>query len=748
MVDEQLFLNTLKFCYPSEGVTCYFSSSDNEKRGFPLYPTLIPQEVKNDSLYSNVSPDNGLRTSFEHELSGFMPISINLNLRENEDFTKRYLNRRLWQYLKRYHELTLTDSGITRDLQVWVNRDKNHIMVQYYKKEVKAWVLDRFTLKVRFDPIAGQPYLLIANDRPALMLNVSLHHLFNADSNSPFHSSQLISPSMLNKVMLREEHDGILRRQIIRYQDLIEKGFEYDKKTTRPILTGEMKHLLNIDKHDEKSPKTSKYVKYLEKITWFKDTYLSSEELREILPGLSSDFTKVNNLETGQIDDSKRMLRFGHQTRNSRQQYGINFGPIRCCPHKDVQLIAVSSEEDKENASRLLGYFKNGDYQGKEENLRKRLERYIGTNVSYANNPNLHIFFKDVNNPLPEIEEAMRQDVFMNRPLQAKYLGIYVSPIHKYSSERQQKECYFKIKELFLRAGIPTQCIDARKMVENINQDRETRKHNFLYTLQNMGVAICAKLGGSPWLLDETVKKELIIGIGAFKSDNHQYIGAAFSFDNTGVFNNYSYFQKNEFDELVGAIRMAIVNYTSINNQIDRLIIHYYKKLSMRKEATQIMEMLNNLGLDIPVYVVSINKTESEDIVLFDGCSTYVKGDTTYQSLMPRSGRWLKLGLVREGYRFLLCNNTRCDDASFRPTDGFPFPVKLTICCPNRPGEIDTTVVQQLIEQVYQFSRIYWKSVRQQGLPVTIKYPEMIAEIMPHFDDPTVYSDHHSLWFL
>jgi hypothetical protein len=54
----------------------------------------------------------------------------------------------------------------------------------------------------------------------------------------------------------------------------------------------------------------------------------------------------------------------------------------------------------------------------------------------------------------------------------------------------------------------------------------------------------------------------------------------------------------------------------------------------------------------------------------------------------------------------------------------------------------------QLIDQVYQFSRIYWKSIKQQGLPVTIKYPEMIAEIMPHFEDKTIYTDNNCLWFI
>lgn len=35
------------------------------------------------------------------------------------------------------------------------------------------------------------------------------------------------------------------------------------------------------------------------------------------------------------------------------------------------------------------------------------------------------------------------------------------------------------------------------------------------------------------------------------------------------------------------------------------------------------------------------------------------------------------------------------------------------------------------IRYKYQFSRMYWKCTNQQSLPVTIKYPEMVAEIYP-----------------
>ena len=164
--------------------------------------------------------------------------------------------------------------------------------------------------------------------------------------------------------------------------------------------------------------------------------------------------------------------------------------------------------------------------------------------------------------------------------------------------------------------------------------------------------------------------------------------------------------------------------------------------------------MLNSLNLDIPVYVISINKTESEDFVCFDKNSTFLernfhtKADNIVESLMPYSGTFVNLGKEETGYRYLLCNNTRYEGSKFNKMDGFPFPIKLNISCPNKTNDIGNAIIQQLIEQVYQFSRIYWKSVKQQGLPVSIKYPEMIAEIMPHFNAPKVYTDNKSLWFL
>lgn len=97
----------------------------------------------------------------------------------------------------------------------------------------------------------------------------------------------------------------------------------------------------------------------------------------------------------------------------------------------------------------------------------------------------------------------------------------------------------------------------------------------------------------------------------------------------------------------------------------------------------------------------------------------------------------------------MLFNSTRYATSLPKPKDGYPFPVKLKIDCTDKEELKDTKVIKNLIEQVYQFSRMYWKSVRQQNLPVTIKYPEMVAQIAPHFqsNDIPEYGK-TNLWFL
>ena len=254
-----------------------------------------------------------------------------------------------------------------------------------------------------------------------------------------------------------------------------------------------------------------------------------------------------------------------------------------------------------------------------------------------------------------------------------------------------------------------------------------------------MSVSILAKLGGIPWRLDKTEKKELIVGVGAFRhKDDVQYVSSAISFDDTGHFNEFDYFLSYQTDILAGQIAAAVTEFAKNFDAPQRLIIHFYKILK-EEELAPIELALKELRFSksIPIFIVSINKTEAKDITAFDMKKTNA-------NLMPYSGTYINIG----NKKYLLFNNSRYP-YGFNSTDGFPFPIKLSIDCTDKKQLENEQTIYDLIDQVYQFSRMYWKSLAQQSLPVTVSYPEMVAEVAPYFEGGIIPDGgKNNLWFL
>jgi deoxyribodipyrimidine photolyase-like uncharacterized protein len=188
---------------------------------------------------------------------------------------------------------------------------------------------------------------------------------------------------------------------------------------------------------------------------------------------------------------------------------------------------------------------------------------------------------------------------------------------------------------------------------------------------------------------------------------------------------------------LVGSIREAVETFHKSKPQATRIIIHFYKVISQR-ELKPIMDMLyNGLNLPIPIIVVTINKTVSKELLAFDTSST--------NKYMPYSGTYIRMA----ERQYLLFNNTRYKPDSTVADKEYHFPVKIKLTSTHLELLEDTELVKKLIDQVYQFSRMYWKSVSQQNIPVTIAYPEMVAEIFSHFKQPYIPEfGTDNLWFL
>lgn len=688
---HNLFFNILTFNWPKNKIQFYFHKE--EQSSYPrLHKRVFPNNI--DSIFTGLtnSDQDFITTTYEGKTEGFTPLEIDFKT-ENPDLIKQYYNRKIKYIFQKKLEQVVKVNFI-KENQIWVPAISN---------DAKYKIYDRFTIKVQLASVSNHPELLISYDGQSKIWNESIAELIEE-----------VSPKAFKRVLYNSE--------IRKYDDLNTiKDIDYAK--CFPVVGKDLKNILNLS--NDIPIRGNRYISYLKKIENFIDAFFDSDELLKTFPIHSKNFLKVDSMRVSKTTENSNLLCFG-KDKNGKNALdyapynGISkYGPYDRSPYNKVHLFFITHAEDKNLAVKLNNYFSK-----KGINNFKGLEGFA--RVLFHTEANFSIVFHNKDNPLPEIEDTLLNKRTFDRDIQ--YIAIYITPFTKFDEDDKKREIYYKVKEMLLKRGITSQCIDSNK----------DDKVDYQYSLPNVAVAILAKLKGTPWRLNTPKKNELIVGIGAFKhvTTAVQYIGSSFSFDNTGHFNNFEYFMKNEVDILAGSIVSSVKDYASVNNKPDKLVIHFYKTMS-DKELKPIEKGLQDLGLDIPVFIVSINKTESEDIVVFD---------KSWPQLMPISGTYINIG----SNRYLLCNNTRYSEkGQFKNADGFPFPIKLRIEC-NKPRQLEQTqIIKELIDQVYQFSRMYWKSVRQQNLPVTIKYPEMVAQIAPHFDgDEIPQFGRDNLWFL
>ncbi|WP_207493178.1 Piwi domain-containing protein [Aridibaculum aurantiacum] len=683
-----LMFNILTFDFPKRKPTFYFST--NEEGSFcKLHKSLFPKRI--DNLFPDASTTvQEIYTTFDYPRTGFLGLEMDFK-NENPDLIKKYYNRIINYHFKKTKK-QLVKTGFINETQVWVKSTK--------QSTEQFTVYEKFSIKVQLCHVSNHPELLVSYDGRSRVSKQNIQVLTHDVSQSDFNWT-------------------VQDNKLLRFEDL-EKLPEPHFETAYPLINNRLRRHLNLPVPENK--RDNPYDKYLDKIQQFAKHFLLKKEFRDVIPLNTDSFIKVSQGRINETELESNELTFGGNNTGKVPKYGIrDFKPFKKSPWSKVHLFFVMHKDDVETAKTLDTYFKSGF--GWFKGL------YDYARILFHTEKNFSVIFNDKDNPLPEIEDILSTKRTFNPDV--KYIAIYITPHSKNVDDESKHILYYRVKELLLKRDITSQVIDPAKLIE--------QGKNYTYSLTNIAVAMLAKLDGIPWRLDTPIKNELIVGIGAFrhKKDQVQYLGSAFSFDNTGGFNNFDYFMKHQTDQLAGKIEETVKDFAAINNAPDRLIIHFYKELS-RKELEPIEKALDNLELDrkIPIYIITVNKTEAEDIVAFD---------TEWEGLMPVSGTYINIGQDK----YLLFNNTRYPDGTFSSADGYPFPVKLTINCNEKNRLRDAKVMRELINQVYQFSRMYWKSIRQQNLPVTTKYPEMVAQIAPYFQDGVIPEyGKNNLWFL
>lgn len=526
-----------------------------------------------------------------------------------------------------------------------------------------------------------------------------------------------IDTNLLNNVILENESGGGWQ---FKYRDIPEdKWAAIDFMRLYPVVNYDIRAAEK--RFSIPNPQKEKVREYYESIEWFRST-IASKLSDEQLSIDTEKWCQLNNKQYSSIPTVKGELRFRNNQVELNPYNGLSsHGPLHPPPPpvKNYKLYFAAHRDDISVVNELKVHFSGKHRASAQLN---GINRFLNLPVDFNTEP---LLFQSLHEAHNELHRAL---IERGIPAQDEQVAVvYVSPIDKEDSSEKNREVYYRLKEMFLRKGIPVQVIE-KSTIQN--------SRSFRYSLPNIYSAIHAKLGGIPWKLNDEPENELLVGVGAFKGQNYSkaYIGSAFCFESDGTMSGLRCFAKDEPKMLAGSIREAIELYVSRHSSAERLIIHFFKTMSYR-ERKPILDMMKQLHLSIPLVVLTINKTEFEDIILIDENNA---------AKLPLSGTWVK----RNKRDILLCNNTRYFTNS-KKIRSHPYPLRIQLWASEKEMLDDMELSRHIVTQVYQFSRLYWKSVSQQSLPVTIAYPELVARIFPHFDATTLPTEgRDSLWFL
>lgn len=692
-MQQDLLLNIIPFDPPT-GKQKFAFYKQKQTDFYPVFKDDL-QGLLDDKLSAlELLELNKLYTDFQPAKDGAIELEIDLSV--SHRFANHY-----YRYLIRDYFMGIADiihQNFTSETEVWFH-DKD-------KSNTKYNVYNQFTVKVQYARVTDKPELVLSYDGTTKVFAKPVSEIYNFNTN------------LYNWIVC----NGILYKWKFRPQEVInmpDKCF--------PVLSNDIKPHLEIA-HDIPNL-SNRYPRYLNVLQDFYTKYFDNDIFRNLIPIGTNGFYKPVTEQYRVISPtSNDLLYSGGKTGKEPKKDFKSKGPYQL-PQKpsNFKFFFIYQQSDKASAvTELYKYFNSGWTDGKFSF--PKLQDYI--KVPFELDISKNVEFDTVQNAVAAVKNAVKNAEWLP---DTQYMALFVNPVPKLEKDEARRNIYYKIKEILLYEGVLSQVIKSEHLYKN------GKPNSYFNTfLPHIEIAMLAKLGGVPWRLNRPTNNELIVGVGAFYSVTRKtrFVGSAFCFNNEGMFKGFDCFKGNDTVSLAGSIREAVAKFIAVNYTASRLIIHFYKDIG-KKELEPILRTLHTLGLNIPVIVVTINKTESKELLGFD-----LKDGN---NLMPYSGTIVKVGKSE----YLLFNNTRYDATAKPAQKEYHFPVKIALSSTVEGMLEDMNLVEQLIDQVYQFSRMYWKSTNQQSLPVTIKYPEMVAEIYPHFQhDKLPDFGRESLWFL
>ena len=520
-----------------------------------------------------------------------------------------------------------------------------------------------------------------------------------------------------------EGYDVICNHCIIPAKKIEQRHWTYTNGTFYPVVNRSISGIVGIKTSYKRD--TDKMANKLRAAQWFLDNWIWTDDFMSEVGVSFPDANRFITLATNKVmmvDEEAKELVYGDGANGKAPRSEFkNHGPYKR-PEVPFTYFFINKKDSVSESCRMRLYnilqyakdYDKGDWgkaapeeQITAKTIDKPIAEYLLQRPKWEGG--LSYSYSSDESAISEVRKHLQSSRFNKNQ---RYIAIIVSDIHRDDPRKEKHELYYLMKELLMQYGVTSQVV-YRNNISN---------PSFSYFIPNIAAALVGKMGGMAWGVKSLVQgNDMIVGIGASKQRGIKkpYLGSAFCFDKEGGFRNFKSCRADDTEALQSDLKNSIWNFCDDYGKPDRLIIHYYKKKLKREEADQIENMLRQCEIDCPIYVVNVVTASNEELIAFD---------QNQNDKMPLSGTYIHL----RDTEFLLYNNERY---SANAKADKLYPIKLTINngSNNNTNRLDGQIVKDIITQVYQFCRLYWKSVKMQNVPITIAYPELVAKYVPHF---------------
>lgn len=282
---------------------------------------------------------------------------------------------------------------------------------------------------------------------------------------------------------------------------------------------------------------------------------------------------------------------------------------------------------------------------------------------------------------------------------------------------------YYASKAKLLNQRIPTQKIT----IESIRKNDKSIE-------SAIALNIYSKIGGTAWTIEkvEKDKVEIIVGVSStIDHEKNRLIGFASIFDFDGSYligacspiSTKENYQENLQSYLINSIKDLIKEKAIEKGKSIRLIFHLSKEAGKKNEIAAIENAISNFkDYDIQFGIVHLSFNHNFRIYDNEGKTEIKRGTfiqiSTFQALLHLGGKTKVPILVRLDKR-----------STFKD-------------------------IYEITRQVFYFTHLCYRNLRPANVPVTIKYPSLMAKLtseikqVPHWDYSQLNHIKDKLWFI